>query len=1357
MALMAAPAFAAQTHPYTGTSFGPDGAAGSESFTAVQGVAVDQASGDVYVFDGGAGKLFKFDSSGEPADFSSLGTNAIGGIAGAGSGENEIAVAPAGAPAGTAGDIYVANASTVRVYAASGVPLGALGEGETCGVAVNPAGHVFIGSYSETVREYTPSANPPTNADLTTTGSAPGVGLCNVAADGLGNVYASNYTGTAIAKLEGIADPSPTPIPGAGAATLAVDPVSNDLYADNAGSISQYDSDGNLLGTFGSEQLSGSYGIGVNGGSDEAYAGTGSGKVAIFGPPVVVPGVSTEPATAVTGTTATLNGAVNPDGLAVSDCQFEYGTEAGVYTKTQPCEGAIPVDDNEHSVSAALIGLSRGTTYHFRIVATNANGTARSDDEVFTTNIPAATGGATEVTGTKATLQGIVNPEGVAVSQCFFEYGTGFGYGKTVPCVGAIPTDEGGHPVTAALAHLTPHANYHFRLVIERGTDMFPGADESFQTSPTVGTGAVSSIAPPSASVEGTVNPEGIPYTECIFEYGFTAKYGSSVPCAESTAAIGTGTSPVSVHASLTDLTFGATYHYRLVATNADGVSKGEDQTFQTPGAAIEAGYATSVGLTEATLQTTINPGGSATTYRIEYGTDTSYGSSSPEAPIGADNVGQSVSTTLEGLTSATTYHWRVVATNSVGVSEGPDHTFSTYAPSSPPQTDCPNQAFRTGAGADLPDCRAYEQATPSDKHGGNVQGSVLVVQASAKGDRITFADAGGLRTTGGTSKPVVYLASRGAGTWSSNGLLPLLEPGESADPLGWDDEIGTSVSGTPSGLVLFDTATGSSRLAIDGAGQSSLAAFAADTGHFIFESASTLVSGAAANKGNLYDFDHGALTLAGRIPAGSATSCDDVDGPACVPSPEGSLAGGGGYPQDTISSDGSKVFFTTGSGQLYVREDGTKTTQISASQASAPDPNGQKPATFMAATPSGSKVLFASCEKLTDDSTAVSTAADTCFDSSQGQDLYSYDTASGDLTDLTVDSNTDDPQRAGVIGVLGSSADGSYVYFAASGALAPGASPERCAGDNFIGTCNLYLLHSGTTTFIARLDKHGDENDWLAKYSPAGAGQLREARVADNGTLVFGSTQSLTDYDTTPTCSAGEGCHEFFRYDPAKTELTCLSCVVTGVPPTESARLESPRNAYDASPNNDLLTRNISADGRRVFFDSPDPLVPADVNGVVDPYEWEAEGTGSCKSTEVSGGCLYLLSTGSSPDPSYLGDISTSGDDAFIFTSQPLVPTDKDALVDVYDARVGGGLASQHSGEGSPCIAEACKGASSSGPNGSLPGSASFNGPGNQATKKSAKSCQKKSKKKCKKAKKQKKSKHKKSRGAHTNRGGSK
>jgi hypothetical protein len=273
MALTATSAFAVKTHPYTGTSFGPDGAAGSATFNNLQGVAFDQVAGDVYAYDAGAGKVYKFDSAGAPVNFSGLTGNVIEGVGGGGgNGEFEIAVAPAGSPGGTAGDIYVANNSVVKIYAPSGAELGQLTGGETCGVATSPSGHVFVGIYPNEIREYVPSANPATNADQSAASTAELAEICNVAADGLGNVFAANfYGGSSVVKLEGLSDPIAAPVD-PGAPTLAIDPSNNDLYANRGGVVAQHDSAGNLLSVFGSEQLSGSRGIAVNGAAQKTYA-----------------------------------------------------------------------------------------------------------------------------------------------------------------------------------------------------------------------------------------------------------------------------------------------------------------------------------------------------------------------------------------------------------------------------------------------------------------------------------------------------------------------------------------------------------------------------------------------------------------------------------------------------------------------------------------------------------------------------------------------------------------------------------------------------------------------------------------------------------------------------------------------------------------------------------------------------------------------------------------------------------------------------------------------------------------------------------------------------------------------------
>jgi hypothetical protein len=137
------------------------------------------------------------------------------------------------------------------------------------------------------------------------------------------------------------------------------------------------------------------------------------------------------------------------------------------------------------------------------------------------------------------------------------------------------------------------------------------------------------------------------------------------------------------------------------------------------------------------------------------------------------------------------------------------------------------------------------------------------------------------------------------------------------------------------------------------------------------------------------------------------------------------------------------------------------------------------------------------------------------------------------------------------------------------------------------------------------------------------------------------------------------------------------------------------------------------------VFFETSESLVPRDTNGVQDVYEWEAEGAGSCQRgsgtfSAMSGGCLSLLSTGRSPDAAYFADASENGDDAFLFTNQPLVSQDQDDLVDVYDARVDGGVPDQNTVAAPPCEGETCRPDDTSPPNLMTPSSTLLSGAGN-------------------------------------------
>ena len=190
-------------------------------------------------------------------------------------------------------------------------------------------------------------------------------------------------------------------------------------------------------------------------------------------------------------------------------------------------------------------------------------------------------------------------------------------------------------------------------------------------------TGSADSITTSTATLTGTVNPGGA-QTRYHFEYGTSASYG----LATSDTDAGAGSSAVSVSAALADLTADTTYHYRLVATNAEGGSPGADRTFRTAAGprapSVSSASATSVGPTGATLRANVTPNRLATTVRFEYGTSTSYGTSTAEQSIGAGGSRVTASAPVGGLKANTRYHYRAVATNAAGVARGSDRTFTT-------------------------------------------------------------------------------------------------------------------------------------------------------------------------------------------------------------------------------------------------------------------------------------------------------------------------------------------------------------------------------------------------------------------------------------------------------------------------------------------------------------------------------------------------------------------------------------------------------------------------------------------------------------------------------------------------------
>jgi hypothetical protein len=1319
--------------PITGAGIGT-------AFSNPRAVAVDAATGNLFVTNASGSPTVKIlNSEGGPpvgltAPFELTGFEGLNGLA-----FDNSATSP------NQGTLYVSDQATVKKYvrnpgtekyetAGELTPVPPFGNesGSPSAVTVDDAGNVYVSIGEEpqkpkggfgTIIKFSPSGTqlapiPGTAETWRPRGLAVnGDGDLFVQADfevfvypanGLGEIEADNFTEIPLLDQVG---------------GIAVDRAADILYASQSTHVTEFDAtswqEKGDFGGGGEGESNGQLAVNEAGGLLYVANRAVSGALAfdLNGP--TIPDVSAETASPVKVASATLQGTVDPEGLEVTECKFEYHDfSKNTFDSSVPCAEVLPTDSSRHSVSAEITGLNPDEFYDYRLVVKNANGTQRSSVRRLRTEQPAETIPATEIGSESATLNGIVRPEGPAVTGCVFEY----------------------------------------------------AFEETFQE---------------------------------------TGAYEATLPCDPAAGSIPADSEPHEVSAELSGLLVGTTYRFRIVSTGSFGITKGDGLTFTTAGPSVLSRRVAVLGETTATLEAQINPRGKATTYHFEYGAQGPCSANpctsvpATDAPVGDGSAAVAVFQQINGLDVATTYHYRVVVANADGSGHSKDGVFTTY--DVPPTFGtCPNDVFRLGhLSARLPDCRAYERATPLDKNGNDAGGQLYKVQASLSGDGITTQVKSGMAGGEGSQVYPLYLLSRGGAGWSTQGLLPPQSLADSAQLLGWTPDFAYSFATLrPAGSNLVGTIDSALTIRsvadrtvtqitpfLDGA-RYAFAGGSADHSKLFFEAAGpnvALVAGAVKGKPNLYMYEPGSeeMSLVGVLPAsqgGKAPPGGSFAGPYSwwnLGASAQGLGGGGalgvfgatpgenGYltqEMHTISADGSKAFFTAGgTGQIYVREglggEEPQTFHVSGSQRTVPDPAGPKPAIFVGATPDGSKAFFLSCQKLTDDSTARSAAADECDTAEQGMDLYAYDTATHQLSDLTVHSA--EPDGAEVAGVLGYGDDGSHVYFAANGDL-DGTGPAQ-AGDcrrlsfpglngepNHGGSCSIYAWHGGSATFVAKLDlgpvgdfKLSDAANWLPGANQASPPSAHVS--ADGQTLVFRSQRQLTGYDThgskAPRCTNSGVCPQFYRYRFGDPVPTCVTCNPTGIPPSGlgAPRLQSLEGGVTISAP-PVAPRFVSADGNRVFFETPEKLAGADTNGDAgcpavqrpivplpscqDVYEWEAPGTGSCDeaSTAYSAqnqGCLYLLSTGTSPDPSYFGDASASGDVAFVFTGQQLVPGDVDRLYDVYAVSVGGGLASQNQPPPpEPCVAGACRGEGSTPSSIPSAGSAGFQGPGDPGRK---------------------------------------
>jgi hypothetical protein len=799
---------------------------------------------------------------------------------------------------------------------------------------------------------------------------------------------------------------------------------------------------------------------------------------------------------------------------------------------------------------------------------------------------------------------------------------------------------------------LSASTTYHFRVVATNTLGTTDGPDMTFTTgtpmAPTVNGETTANITSTKATLQATINPQ-LADTHYIFEYGPTTTYGTQVPLPPGNDIGESNTnSEQNAAVAITGLQPQTTYHFRVVATNSVGSIDGHDETFTTaPPIKIDSVFATNVTATAVDLGAKINSEGLAAHYHFEYGTTTSYGGDAPipDGAISAAEGDQGVAVHVEGLQPSTKYYFRVVATDSFGTEALDAQPFTTYS---------------TGESTILADNRAYELVSPTDKNGGDVGGSAVSNflpsaqsawgHASASGSAIAYSSFTSFGDAQSAEAITQYLSSRGPTGWTTHGISPpvtkhtelTLRPGYhfftpelTAGILHWGGSV--LVPGAPEGENLYIRQMNAAPYELvttiappnrTSGYEATFEGASADLRHVVFDANDALVAGAQANASNVYEWVAGSLRLVSVLP-----------GPGNVAA-ESAGAGNGeaeeNIEENTVSADGSRIFWTDNNKQLYVREGTTTTVKLNASQRTPSLGDGS--AQFRGATPDGSRVFFI-------DTTQLTNAPN------DNGGLYEYDFSSGKLTDLSTDSSGS-PE---VEGVVGASEDGLSVYFVARASLAGGATA---------GGYNLYLSRDGVIRFIAALSSE-DSSDW--SQFPG----TRTALITPDGEhLALVSQASLTGYDNIDV-NTGSPDSEVFVYDVGNEQLSCASCNPSGAQPVGPASVPKGENTGHTP-------HFISDDGRRVFFDSKDVLLPSDTNGQQNVYEYE-------------NGVVHLISSGTGEDISTFSDASANGDNVFFTTRAQLVPEDTDNSSDMYDARVGGGFPAP--GSSQACAGESCRG----------------------------------------------------------------
>lgn len=911
---------------------------------------------------------------------------------------------------------------------------------------------------------------------------------------------------------------------------------------------------------------------------DDPSINTSERAVDAWGPGRFLPSVRLAEASERRPASARLSGSVNPEGLALSDCHFEYVSEAafqrtgftdlssGGTAACAPPAGSIPVDNSYHAVEVQLTGLVSGTTYRYRLLATSSGGlggTAESEPLAFTAPHAAmiVSTGASNISSSFADLAAQVRPLGSETSYRF-EY-----------------VDE---------AHYAA------------------GAEDPY---------AAGASVPASGEVD----------------------VGSGGP---------TGGAVASVVQHIGGLTPGTAYRFRLLASNAFGGDEldGRFATVPRAGVGLPDGRAYEL-VTPANKGSAADMFGAVQSERNRFeSNDFGFASESGDAFL------------LETLS----------AFGSFAASGHNDYVFS-----------------RTGAGW---------RTTP--------------LPVPSLGVQNVFAEVfdAGLSRVGVTDQ--VGSEAAEAGTR------------------------GLTLVGPPGGPYTQLSDTGARDL-------TSVVGGSLDLAHIVLESLNHALAPGAEGQDpgtrSLYESAGGELTLVNVDSEGELLNrCGAVLGQNTTAGARNGAVSADGAKVFFTAPDprgpaGSRGCWNRSTGenapQLYMRSGGL-TVQVSGPSPGVTE-NGhaptQHPAIYVGASEDGSRVFFLSESELTQD------AADLKL---HDPELYEYETSTGRLTRISAgepDSPAAKPGSSGAhaFTVPAVAVSGAAVYFTARGQLT---SDAPVPAGNEVNLFR-YDTTTGRTRYVTTVNEEdyptSSTANWWAQTGvqmPVEVSLEPQANwytTPDGRYLLFATGHEIPSigYRTVETgaafCpvmnsggSSPDGhCAEVYRYDARAADsheppLVCVSCDASGAPPVANAFFGHSAGLRTAAAG---PVPAISSDGRYVFFDTADPLVSQDTNGTLDVYEWHD-------------GVVSLISSGHDPNPSYFLGASADGSNVFFGTHARLVPQDTDTAGDVYDARI--------CTEASPCVKPpasgtgVCEGDACQNPPAApvdrTPGSLSFSGAGN-------------------------------------------